>query len=146
MNSVAQKNTSYESAYNEAFPVVCIDEKPIVLHGEVREPIPMTDGQSKRKDYEYKRNGTANIFCSVEPKIVKYINSVTTNRSGAEFAKFLNEVSLQYTFAMKIVLVMDNLSTHREKIILEHLGEDVGTKLWSRFEVHHTPKQASWLN
>jgi transposase len=136
----------YESAYNAAFPVVCIDEKPVVLHQEVREPTPMIDKQVKRKDYEYKRNGTANIFCGVEPKIGKYINSVTTNRSGAEFAKFLNEVSMQYPDAIKIILVMDNLSTHKEKVILEHLGEDIGSKLWNRFEVHHTPKHASWLN
>ncbi len=136
----------YERAYNKAFPVVCIDEKPIVLHGEVREPIPMIDGQPQRKDYEYKRKGTANIFCGVEPKIGKYINSVTTNRSGAEFTKFLQQISAQYSDAIKIVLVMDNLSTHKETIILENLGENVGAKLWSRFEVHHTPKHASWLN
>lgn len=136
----------YESAYNAAFPVVCLDEKPVVLHEEVRAPIPMTDGQAKRSDCEYKRNGTANIFCTVEPKIGKYSNSVTPTRSGYEFARFLQELSGQYPDAVKIVLVMDNLSTHKERVILEHLGEDIGAKLWARFQVHYTPKHASWLN
>jgi len=136
----------YERSYNQAFPVVCVDEKPIVLHADSREPLPMTDGQPKRVDYEYVRRGTANVFCGVEPKIGAYINTVTSNRSGAEFAKFLQEVAERYLNATKIVLVMDNLSTHKKKSLVEFFGEEKGGALWDRFEVHHTPKHASWLN
>lgn len=137
---------TYEKAPNPAFPVICLDEKPIVLHSETRASIPMTDGQPKRVDYEYKRCGTANVFCAVEPKVGAYINSVTPNRSGAEFAKFLEEISLRYQAAVKITLIMDNLSTHKEKSLLEHFGQERGAALWQRFDVHYTPKHASWLN
>ena len=136
----------YERAHDSAFPVVCLDEKPVVLHDETRPSIPMVDGQPKRVDYEYKRCGTANIFCAVEPKRGKYINSVTQNRSSEEFAKFLQGISLQYPSASKIVLVMDNLSTHKEKSLTDFYGQEKGSALWQRFEVHYTPKHGSWLN
>ena len=136
----------YEKGYNAAFPVICIDEKPLVLHDESRKPLPMTDGQPKRVDYEYIRKGTANVFCGVEPKVGAYINTVTPNRSGAEFSKFLHEIAARYADATKIILVMDNLSTHKKKSLVEFFGEEKGTALWNRFDVHYTPKHASWLN
>lgn len=113
----------YEKSANPAFPVVCIDEKPVVLHDETRLPFPMTGGETKRVDYEYKRCGTANVFCAVEPKVGIYFNKVTPNRSGAEFAKFLEETALRYPDAIKITLVMDNLSTHKEKSLTEFFGQ-----------------------
>lgn len=136
----------YERAYNPRVPVVCIDEKPVVLHADCRTAIPMTDSQPKRVDYEYTRKGTANVFCGVEPKRGVYINTVTPNRSGAEFAKFIEEVVARYPQAKKIAMVMDNLSTHKKKSLTEHLGEEKGNALWARLEVHYTPKHASWLN
>lgn len=136
----------YEKSYNKDFPVVCIDEKPFMLHGETRAPIAMTDAHSKRVDYEYVRNGSVNIFCGVEPKIGTYINTVTPNRSGCEFAKFLDEVSARYVNAKKIILVMDNLSTHKKRSLTSHFGEEKGNSIWTRFDVHYTPKHASWLN
>lgn len=136
----------YEKAHNEDFPVVCIDEKPVVLHEDKRPPLPMTDGQPRRVDYEYKRNGTANVFCAVEPKVGTYINTVTSNRSHGEFAKFLEQISNQYSHATKIILVMDNLSTHKRKSLTDFFGEEKGNLLWQRFDVHYTPKHASWLN
>jgi transposase len=136
----------YEKVHNPAFPVVCIDEKPVVLHDHTRPPIAMTKGVPKRNDYEYRRCGTANVFCAVEPKGGSYFNTVTPNRSSGEFAKFIEEISLRYPDAVKITLVMDNLSTHKKKSLINFFGEEKGNALWNRFDVHYTPKHASWLN
>ncbi len=136
----------YELPYNSEVPVVCVDEKPVVLHEDVRPSIPMKEGQPKRVDYEYRRNGTANVFCGIEPKAGVYFNKVTPSRSSPEFAQFLADIAAHYVGAKKIILVMDNLSTHKEKSVLDYLGETEGRALWNRFHVVHTPKHASWLN
>ena len=137
---------AYELPYNPDVPVVCVDEKPVVLHSDARAAIAMTEGSPKRVDYEYVRNGTANVFCGVEPKVGKYFNKVTASRPGAEFALFLAEIAEHYRDAKRIILVMDNLSTHKEKSLTELFGEQEGRKLWNRFHVTYTPKHASWLN
>ena len=136
----------YELPHNPDVPVVCIDEKPVVLHGDVRPSIKMAESKPKRVDYEYKRNGTSNVFCGVEPKTGVYFNTVTSSRAGPEFAQFLGEIASHYSKAKKIILVMDNLSTHKEKSLIEFFGEEEGKKLWARFHVAYTPKHASWLN
>jgi len=136
----------YELPHNPEVPVVCVDEKPVVLHGDVSAAIAMSEGKPKRVDCEYIRNGTANVFCGVEAKAGVYFNKVTPTRSGVEFALFLSEVANHYRDAKKIILVMDNLSTHRETSLIKLLGEEDGAKLWSRFHVVYTPKHASWLN
>ncbi len=136
----------YEMPYDSKKPVVCLDEKPIVLHGEKKSSLPMEEGKPKRVDYEYVRNGSANTFCAVEPKTGVYLNRVTTTRNGVEFAKFMDVVDRKFPEAEKIVLVMDNLSTHKEKFLINYYGEKEGKKLWNRFEVHYTPKHGSWLN
>lgn len=137
---------TYKKPYNEAYPVVCVDEKPVALLGDSRERLLSRPGNILTKDYEYKRNGSVNVFCAVEPKIGKYINSVTKRRCGSDFAKFLKSLTTQYIKAEKIVLVMDNLSTHKEKSLTDCYGETLGKELWNQFEVHYTPKHASWLN
>jgi transposase len=137
----------YERSYDEKKPVVCIDEKPVPLIADTRDRIfPQGPGDILKKDYEYERNGSVNVFCGVEPKAGVYINTVTENRSGSEFAKFIKSVSLKYESADKIILVMDNLSTHKEKSLTDYYGEEEGKRIWSRFEVHYTPKHGSWLN
>ena len=136
----------YQRAYNPLFPVVCLDEKPAVLHSDVRRPIPMEEGKVRRVDYEYKRCGTANIFCAVEPKAGKYFNKVTAKRCAGDFAQYLNDLSRNFPDAKRIKLVMDNLSTHTKKSLTEFFGEKKGQALWQRFDVHYTPKHASWLN
>lgn len=136
----------YERPYDPAKPVVCLDEKPVPLLADVRERIPCEPGAPARVDYEYERNGSVNVFCAVEPKSGIYFNKVTECRDGIEFASFLCDLSLAYEKADKIILVMDNLSTHKEKFCIELLGKAEGTRLWNRFEVHYTPKHASWLN
>ena len=137
----------YECPYDVKRPVVCVDEKPVPLLSDKRERIrPQKAGEVVKKDYEYSRGGSANVFCAVEPKTGKYINEVTDRRCGCDFAKFLKSLSEEYIEAQKIVLVMDNLSTHSEKSVINHYSEIEGKALWDRFEIHFTPKHASWLN
>ena len=77
-------------------PVVCLDEKPVTLHADVRPPTPAAPGREARQDSEYERRGTANVFCAVEPKAGRHFTFVTPDRSGVEFAKALFEVALAY--------------------------------------------------
>ncbi len=136
----------YERPYDPGKPVVCVDEKPIQLLGDVRSPSGLAPGKPRRTDYEYKRNGTANVFCAVEPSQGRYLNRVTENRKAREFAKFISSIERQYGGARKIVLVLDNLNTHCEKSLTGYYGEEEGSRIWNRFEVHNTPKHGSWLN
>lgn len=137
----------YEAPYDEKKPVICIDEKPVALISDARDRImPEKAGDILKKDYEYKRNGSVNVFCGVEPKTGLYFNTVTQRRCGSDFAKFLGSLCLRYESAEKIILVMDNLSTHKIKSLTDFYGDIEGTRIWSRFEVHHTPKHGSWLN
>lgn len=136
----------YEAAYNDKEPVVCVDEKPVALIGDKHIKEKAKPGKLGLKDYEYTRNGSANVFCAVEPLKGKYINKVTSNRKGSEFAKFINDLSRKYSSANKIILVMDNLNTHKIKSLIDLYGEEKARKVWERFEIHYTPKHASWLN
>lgn len=136
----------YEKELDPKRPVVCLDEKPVQLTSDARESLPMKKGQPKKVDYEYIREGTCSIFSAVEPKAGKYINEVKEHRKGEDFTKFLQKIADEYKAADKIILVMDNLSTHFESSVIKTLGESDGLGLWERFEVHYTPKHASWLN
>ena len=89
---------------------------------------------------------SVNVFCAVEPKAGKYINTVTEKRCASDFAKFIKSISDTYSNAEKIILVMDNLATHKEKHLTDYYGEQEGKKLWNKFEVHYKPKHGSWLN
>ena len=137
----------YERPYNPKRPVVCVDEKPVALFSDARPRLAARGpGEVLIKDYEYVRAGSANVFCAVEPKAGVYINKVTDCRDGLEFSIFMTELAARYASAEKIVLVMDNLSTHTCEILKEHMGEALARKLSDRFEIHYTPKNASWLN
>jgi transposase len=137
----------YERPYNPKRPVICVDEKPVALMSDTEPRLPPRGpGEVLLKDYEYARGGSANVFCAVEPKAGVYINKVTECRDGLEFSIFMTELAARYASAETIVLVMDNLSTHTCEILKEHMGEDMARKLTSRFEIHYTPKHASWLN
>jgi hypothetical protein len=136
----------YEKPLSAQAPVVCLDEKPVVLHADTRPPVRMQPGHVARRDYEYKRCGTANVFCAVEPKRGRHFTKVTPTRSSPEFADFLLDIAAAYPAADTIHLVMDNLSTHTRKAVTDWFGESDGDWLWKRFTVHHTPKHGSWLN
>ena len=109
----------YEKPLLEKEPVVCMDEKTVVLHAEVRPPRPMQPGQVLRRDCEYVRRGTANAFSGVEPKAGRHFTKVTSNRSAPQFADYLVGIVAAYPDAGTIHLVMDNLSTHRRKAVVD---------------------------
>jgi hypothetical protein len=136
----------YEKPYNSAEPVVCMDEKPVTLHAEVRPPIPMTPGKITKRDNEYERCGTANVFCAVEPKAGRHFTLPTPNRSAPEFAQALGRIIDRYPFARTVHLVMDNLNIHCRKTLTDYFGEQEGGYLWDRLTVHYTPTHGSWLN
>ncbi len=136
----------YEMPVDDNDPIVCIDEKSIQLLDNKREESCTKEGSIRKIDHEYKRNGAANIFMAVEPKKGIFHAKVTDNRTGKDFAKYLSQIERKYSNSKKIILVMDNLNTHKEKSLLDFYGTDKGKKLWKRFEVHYTPKHASWLN
>jgi transposase len=137
---------AYERPYDPAEPVICLDEKPVTLHADVRAPMPAKPGREARRDNEYRRNGTANVFCAVEPKTGRHFTFVTPDRSGFEFAQVMAELACQYPDAKTIHLVMDNLSTHTRKSLTDLYGEELGGEIWDRFTIHYTPKHGSWLN
>jgi len=137
---------TYEKPLSPEEPVVCVDEKSVTLHEEVRDPLPMKPGSVAKRDYEYKRCGTANVFCGIEPKAGVHFTRVTPTRSAAEFADFIRSVAAHYPKAQTIHLVMDNLNTHHRKTLVDRFGDAEGNSLWNRFTVHYTPKHGSWLN
>jgi hypothetical protein len=136
----------YEKPYSKTEPVLCLDEKPVSLHSDVRPVSPASPGHIAKRDNEYRREGTANIFAVVEPKAGKHFTRATPNRSALHFALTVQDLVLAYPFAQTIHLVMDNLNTHCRKSLTDHLGEQEGDYIWSRLTVHHTPKHGSWLN
>ena len=136
----------YEKPLSEQEPVVCMDEKPVVLHADIRPSIPMRPGRMARHDSEYQRCGTANVFCGVQPKAGRHFTKVTRDRSSPQFADYLLAIAEHYPAADTIHLVMDNLSSHSRKAVVERFGEKAGSWLWERFTVHYTPKHGSWLN
>ena len=97
-------------------------------------------------DYEYQRNGTCNVFCAVEPQRGKYFTEVTAKRRSKEFARFFAGLAKRYAATQKIVLVMDNLNTHKLESLIGSFGENRARELWDRFEIHYTPKHGNWLD
>jgi transposase len=137
---------TYEQPYNPKEPVVCVDEKPVSLHADVRPASPAVPGREARQDNEYKRCGTANVFCAVEPKAGRHFTFPTPDRSGFQFAQVMFHLAMAYPDATTIHLVMDNLNIHRRKALSDLYGAEVGGEIWDRFTVHYTPTHGSWLN
>ena len=137
----------YEQPYDEAYPQVCLDEKLVMLHGDVVEPLPVQPGQPERVDYEYERVGTANLFVMVE-RLSGYRHvEVTERRTAADYARQLQWLAdVRYPHAKKIRLVQDNLNTHRLANLYLVFPPEEARRLTERFEVHYTPNHASWLN
>lgn len=136
----------YEKAYNPKEPVVCLDERPLTLHDEVRAPTSAKPGRIRRRDGEYVRCGAANAFCAVEPKAGRHFTKITRNRKAPEFAKIVKKIILAYPRVKTVHLVMDNLNTHKEKSLHDYFGKRIGSKIWERITPHYTPKHGSWLN
>jgi hypothetical protein len=137
----------YHEPYDAKRPLVCMDETSKQLCSETRKPIPMASGHPKRFDYEYRRNGTANLFMFCEPLKGWRRVSVTDRRTKKDWAyeiKFLLDVV--YPDADIICLVMDNLNTHTIGSLYEAFEPDEARRLAERLEIHYTPKHGSWLN
>jgi hypothetical protein len=135
----------YEKPFSAREALVCIDEKPVVLQEEVRPAMAMRPGQVGRRDAEYKRCGTANVFCGVQPKAGRHFTKATDNRSSPEFADYLLDIATAYPEADTIHLVLDNLSSHTCKSVVQRFAAEAGDWLCNRFTVHYTPKHGSWL-
>ena len=137
---------TYERPYNAAQPVICLDEKPVTLHADIRPAFPAKPGREARRDNEYERRGTANVFCAVEPKAGRHFTFPTPDRSGFEFAQVAVALALAYPEAKTIHWVMDNLNIHRQKALADVFGAEMAAEVWDHFTVHYTPTHGSWLN
>ena len=128
-------------------PVVCFDESPIQLIGEVRQPIPAGPGQRERYDYEYRRNGTVNLFVVLDVHRPWRKVKVTERRAAQDYAQCLRElVDVHYPDAACIRVVQDNLSTHSGGALYQAFPPAEARRILRRLEFHYTPKHASWLN
>lgn len=137
----------YERPFNPDYPVVCVDEKSKQLLQDVRQAHTPDRERVARQDYEYKRNGTCNLFVAVEPKAKKRIVRVTKRRTKKDYASFIKHLCLHvYKRVKKIILVEDNLNTHNDGSLIEAFGEREGARLSRKIERHSTPKHASWLD
>lgn len=139
--------TLYRQPYNPKQPLVCFDEKSIQLLAHIRQAISMKPGQAARQDYEYKRNGTCNLFLFVEPKAGKRCVLVTKQRKKEQFAHAMRYlVDVLYPDAERIHVVMDNLNTHHYHSLVEFFGKTEADRIWNRICIHFTPAHGSWLN
>jgi len=137
----------YHRPYDEKRPLVCLDEASKQLIGETVETVPARPGQPERFDYEYVRNGTANLFMVSEPLLGWRSVQVTERRTAKDFAEVVRWlVEEVHPEAEKIVLVMDNLNTHKAASLYEAFPPEQARRLVERLEIHHTPKHGSWLN
>jgi transposase len=136
----------YQESYDPSRPVICLDEKPKQLLSDRKKPLPMRPGVPERYDYEYVRRGTANIFLAVEFKAGRRLTQVTSRRAMTDFALFLRTVVDQYPDTDLVRVVMDNLSTHKEKALIEAFSPAEAERIMDRVEFHYTPKHGSWLN
>ncbi len=136
----------YERPYDPDYPVVCFDERPCQLLGDVLMPIPMKPGRVERQDYEYKRNGTCVVLMAVEPLAGRRVITVTERRTKKDYAEFMKALAASYPKAEKIVLVQDNLNTHNPSSFYEAFAAAEAFALAQRFDMIYTPKKASWLN
>ncbi len=137
----------YHRPYDERRPLVCLDEASKQLIGETVQPLPAEPGQAERFDYEYVRNGTANLFMISEPLLGWRHVEVTQRRTAKDFAEVLRWlVEDLHPDADKVVLVMDNLNTHKLASLYEAFPPDQARRIAERLEIHHTPKHGSWLN
>ena len=137
----------YQRPYDPEYPVVCMDESPKQLIGEVHPPIPIKPGSVEKIDAEYVRNGTVEIFMEVEPLAGKRHVAVTEHRTKIDWAAQMKEMlDTRYPNAKKVVLVMDNLNTHTTASFYEAFLPEEARRLAERLEIHYTPKHGSWLN
>ena len=137
----------YTRPRDPARPLVCLDETSKQLAAETRPPEPMRPGQAARRDYEYRRNGTANLFMLFAPLEGWRHVEAAQRRAAADYAHILRDLSdIYFPQAAKIVLVQDNLSTHMPSSLYQAFEPAEARRIIGRFEWHYTPRHGSWLN
>jgi hypothetical protein len=137
----------YQRPHNPKRPQVCLDEASRQLVAETRVPIPAAPGRPARVDFEYARRGTANLFLVCEPLAGQRHVRVTERRTAVDFAETVRLlVDEWYPEAEKVVLVLDNLNTHKAASLYEAFPPAEARRLLDKLEIHHTPKHGSWLN
>jgi hypothetical protein len=137
----------YTRAHDPARPLVCLDETSKQLVAETRAPVPMKPGQPARHDYEYRRNGTSNLFMLFAPLEGWRHVKVTARRTAVDYAHVLKDLAdIHFPQAEKIILVQDNLNTHAPSSLYEAFAPAEARRIIERFEWHYTPKHGSWLN
>ncbi len=136
----------YEAPYDALRPVVCFDETPRQLIGEVREPVPVQPGQPAREDTEYVRHGVAEVLLFCEPAAGRREAWVTQRRTKIDFAQGMERLVQAYPEAERIRVVLDNLNTHKPGSLYEAFPPEKANAILKKLEFHHTPKHGSWLN
>jgi hypothetical protein len=137
----------YQTPYDSRRPLVCFDEKSVQLLAHLTSPLPLKPGQALRQDYEYKRNGTCNLFLFVEPKAGSRHVLVTNRRTKRDFAFAMRYlVDVIHPEAECIDVVLDNLNTPHYHSLVEFFGKQEADRIMNRLEFHLTPAHASWLN
>jgi hypothetical protein len=137
----------YARPYAARYPTVCLDEKPVVLHADVRPPLPLAPGHVERRGYEYERHGTANLFVLVEPLAGWRHVQATAQRAKRDYAEVLRYLAEErYPEAEYICLVQDNLNTHTAGALYETFPPHQARRILARLAFHYTPKHGSWLN
>jgi hypothetical protein len=136
----------YSRPYNERFPVVCMDEKPLQLLADARKRIKLGPGRPERIDNEYIRKGTCSIFLFTEPLRGWRYADACEHRTKLDWANHIKWLLEQYPTAEKIVMVLDNFNTHNISSLYEAFAPDVALSMAKRLEIHYTPKHGSWLD
>jgi len=137
----------YHLPYDSRIPLVCMDEQPVQLIKETRKPLATEPGKSARVDYEYERNGTANVFMFTEPLGGYRHVSIRKRKTSIDWAYEIKDLlEIHYPEAERIRLVCDNLNTHKMGSLYEAFPPDEARQLAKRLEIHYTPKHGSWLN
>jgi hypothetical protein len=137
---------TYSLPYNPKRPVLCFDERPCFLIGDVLQPIPMTKGQSKREDYQYEKHGSCCVLLAFEPHTGRRWLKVYKQRTAREYTHFMQFLAQQFPNPESITLVQDNLNTHQPGSFYTQLDPMKAFQLAQRFSWVYTPKHASWLN
>lgn len=136
----------YRLAYDERYPVVCFDERPCFLIGDVVKGLELKAGQVYKQHYEYEKNGSCCLLLAIEPLSGKRIAMVYDQRRKVEYAEFMQLVAAQFPKAERIRLIQDNLNTHNSSSFYERFEAQTAYELSQKFEFHYTPLKASWLN
>lgn len=136
----------YALPYDPAYPVVCFDERPCFLIGELAAPLALQPGQLRKEHYAYEKLGSCALLAAIEPLTGRRLAQIRARRTGQEYTHFCQALAAAYPAARKIRLVQDNLNTHSAASFYAWLPADEAFTLAQRFEFFYTPKGASWLN